>query len=387
MIKYLTLGAGKCLNEIVVAGSHDAGITTGGGNAQTQVLDIYGQADAGVRFFDIRVAAFATGNTSYGAKQAEIKAFHAAEPILGKTKATSSVVGFSGKGDINVSNLRMGLGTEGMGLRQMLLDAKKFVEAADTRGEFLILKFDKCTNWGLIADLCRATLDNCIYTGGGNLNTTPIGQLSGKVICAFMPSGYSDLKTPQSRVGITAIKNLYKPPAGYDMNFHGLQYWGAGGTSPWNNKNFDEKRQENIAKQRKIISGALTGVKDKKAGLFGGFKVTPGCAAADPKAVGMMYWTTTGMKKSILDRDASNWNDANRGGLQSVWQSGFDVFMGEALPSNIKMSRSSAGTLKMFMPNIVMIDFADETKCKHIYELNDLAAARLVDICQRLGLG
>ncbi len=54
---YIELGPDKQLNEIVFAGSHDAGISGGGSNAKTQSLDILGQAQAGVRFFDVRVAA------------------------------------------------------------------------------------------------------------------------------------------------------------------------------------------------------------------------------------------------------------------------------------------------------------------------------------------
>ena len=57
MITYYELGASKQLNEIVVAGSHDAGITSGGTNVKTQALDIGEQAQAGVRVFDLRIAA------------------------------------------------------------------------------------------------------------------------------------------------------------------------------------------------------------------------------------------------------------------------------------------------------------------------------------------
>lgn len=383
MIKYLDLGADKTLNDIVMAGSHDAGITTGASNAQTQVLDIGEQARAGVRFFDIRVAAFATGNTSYGAKQVELKSFHADGMIHGKADKTRSVVGFSGKGDVVRSKLKFGEGAEGMGLRKILQDARDFVKSADYAGEFLILKFDKCTNWELIAETCRSVLGGTIYKKGGNLNTMKLSDLSGSVICAFMASGYDELKSPGANLHITKIKNLYKPPSDYDNNFQGIQYWGSGGTGI-NNKGYEGKIRENIEKQKKVMASALTGVASKTATFSR--KVTPGCAAADPRAIGVMYWTTTGLKKSILERDSTMWNDNNKSGLQSIWQSGFDIFMGEALPKNVKMTASAGGTLKMFMPNVVMIDFADETKCKHIYDLNDLATARLIDICQKLGL-
>jgi hypothetical protein len=383
----MDLGPDRLLNEIVIAGSHDAGITTGKKNEQTQVLPILEQARAGVRFFDIRVSLFDTGVKVGGVKQLELKSFHADDMLIKKSKVEGNVAGFTGLDTIKQSSMRMGLGTQGMGLLEMLQDAKQFVESVDGNGEFLILKFDKCTNWEHIAELCRTTLGACIYSKGGNLNTKRLRDLSGKVIIAFMTKGYTELKRPGANKNIVHIKNLYKPPAGYDVNFHGLQYWGAGGTGI-NNKDYDEKLRENMKKQRKImLAGLRDGVKDKRLGLTDGFKKIPGCSSANPNAIGMMYWTTTGLRKSILDRDANMWSDNNKPGLTSLFSSGFDVFMGDALPKNIPLKMSSGGTLKMFMPNIVMIDFADETKCKTIYDLNDFATAKLVEVCQKMGLG
>src|SRR5258708_16841961 len=55
IITYYDLGPNKRLNEIVMAGSHDAGVTFGKDNTQTQDLDILGQATACVRLLDIRI--------------------------------------------------------------------------------------------------------------------------------------------------------------------------------------------------------------------------------------------------------------------------------------------------------------------------------------------
>ena len=79
MITYYGLGAGKRLNEIVIAGSHDAGITSGGANVQTQNVDIAGQAVAGVRLFDLRIAGRAMMLTSpqHTGKVMSLTAFHA----------------------------------------------------------------------------------------------------------------------------------------------------------------------------------------------------------------------------------------------------------------------------------------------------------------------
>ncbi len=67
-----------------------AGITAGGAHAQTRVFDILGQATAGVRLFGIRVAAFATGNRSCGARRDALQAFHAADPVHEKETRTRS---------------------------------------------------------------------------------------------------------------------------------------------------------------------------------------------------------------------------------------------------------------------------------------------------------
>jgi hypothetical protein len=68
---YSRLGMDKQLNEIVMAGRHDAAISEGRGNEKTQELDILGQAKAGVRFFDIRINA-----RELPGGQAELTAFH-----------------------------------------------------------------------------------------------------------------------------------------------------------------------------------------------------------------------------------------------------------------------------------------------------------------------
>lgn len=384
-IKYSNLGADRQLNEIVMAGSHDAAITSGPTNAQTQSLDILGQARAGVRFFDIRVAAQTTPGGASGGKEAQLRAFHA--PGLNTDTKTRQLKDLGQSVALERSKLKgEGMGAAwGLGLSKILDDAKKFVESAEFSGEFLILKFDKCTNWDLIAQTCRSVLGNKIYSGGGNLNTKTLADLAGKVVVAFMSGGYSELKLAAQRVGITHIKNLYKPPAGYDDNFDGVQYWGAGGTK-LNNSGYDSKIEENIRTQKDILKKAATGIRDKKARFSSKVK-TPGCSAADPNAIGMMYWTTTGVFKNIKSRNDQMWDNKHLRGMDTIWRSGFQDYIDNALPGNVDAcSFSSGGMLKLFMPNIVMIDFADPAKCEHIYGLNTIAAAELVKICQKLDL-
>jgi hypothetical protein len=71
----------KRLNEIVMAGSHDAGIASGAANAKTQSLDIFLQATAGVRLFDLRIAARTVSSGGVLGKEAQMKAYHAGGPV------------------------------------------------------------------------------------------------------------------------------------------------------------------------------------------------------------------------------------------------------------------------------------------------------------------
>jgi hypothetical protein len=75
----------------------------------------------------------------------------------------------------------------GHGTHADAADAKKFVET--NREEFLILKFDKCTNWPADrGDLHSLSLGNAIYCGSGNVNTKTLRELAGSVIVVFSDS-------------------------------------------------------------------------------------------------------------------------------------------------------------------------------------------------------
>lgn len=348
MINYFELGPDKRLNEIVMAGSHDAGVTSGSSNTQTQDLDVYGQATAGVRVFDIRItgAVVKKGN---GDKVVALKAYHGIGPA-GKQDAIDIRTGQAA----TVKVKALAGGEYGMTLSKILGDALKFVSINAT--EFLILKFDKCHNWEMIATACVSMLGASIYQLGGNLNKATLRELQGKVIVLFTADGIEAVHhlygVPQ---GILGIRNLYGGSAAYDERFHGLQYFGKGGTSVW--KPFN-KIDQNVAKQKKIMEKGGDG---------------------NPNVMGMMYWTTTGMNESIRDRNTGMWSAPNVARLKNMWDGGLN----SAIMSRVNKYASIKGfgggqVLKAFMPNIVMIDFADEEKCKHIFELNTMPVTFLV---------
>ncbi len=369
-IKYLDLGSDKKLNEIVMLGSHDAGITGGGANAKTQAFDLYDQARAGVRFFDMRIAAKASG------ADAELKTFHAPgmlKKVLTPTSTSVKTVYDTGAQQ-QVKTTRLNAGTWGMGLTELLLDAYKFVTFTQYKSEFLILKFDKSSNWLAIAEACHQCLGAKLYTGGGNLNTKTLDDLKGSVIVLFPSQDVPPLGNFAG--GIHFWKNLYKDKAAYDANYQGLQYWGEGGTSIFKP---GYKIEQNIDKQSGILKKAAVGAAVPRTLMQKIRRVPKTVVTADPNALGMMYWTTTGVVESIKKRDDSMWNGKNRFGLDKVWLQAVNQYYDAALPRNVdQQSFGSAGMLKLFMPNIVMVDFADETKGKYVYDLNGLASTKLV---------
>jgi hypothetical protein len=353
MVTYYELGKNRQLNEVVIAGTHDAGITSGGDGVQTQTLNILQQAIRGVRFFDIRVAAAVTSQThASGRLIAELRAFHADDKVVMKLERKVVLKGTDTA--VRVTQSKLAGGAFGLGLTAMLEQARDFVQSDLGRREFLILKFDKCTNWAHIADACASILgqSGCLYAASGNLNTKTLRDLRGKVIVLFSSKGLSEL--PASHPGILCFKNLSGQGASYDPTYDGLQYYGKGGTSPFNPVG---KLDQNVRKQAKLMHGA--------AGM------------GNPEVIGMMYWTTTGLIESIRKRDDGMWDAPNVAKMKSLWGQGLGDFVNAriSLPSSNPLA--SAQQRRSFFPNIVMIDFADDTKCQQIRNLNDLTVQHL----------
>jgi hypothetical protein len=350
MVTYYELGKRRQLNEVVVAGTHDAGITSGGSGVQTQTLNILQQAICGVRFFDLRVAAAVTSQThNSGRPLAELRAFHADDKVV--MKLDRNVVLKGQDNPSRVTQSKLAGGAFGLGLSRMLEQARDFVESEIGRKEFLILKFDKCTNWIQIASACWSTLGTSLYTGGGNLNTKTLGDLRGKVIVLFSSEGLGDLSGQTG--GIVGFKNL-SSGAAYDPAYEGLQYFGKGGTNPFNPVN---KLKQNVKKQTKLMQGAA--------------------ATGNPEVIGMMYWTTTGLIESIRKRDGGMWDAPNITKMKKLWGQGLGDFVNArvSLPSTNPLA--DAQQRRSYFPNIVMMDFADHSRCKEIRDLNDLTAEHL----------
>lgn len=353
MIQYYDLGAEKRLNEIVMVGSHDAGITEGKWNAKTQKLDIAGQAAAGVRVFDLRVAGTAV---QAGLKsKVELRTYHGTQV---KSDVRKKVRGLDGKHDVVESV--MALGTWGETLLDSLTGAKAFVEQHTS--EFLILKFDKCQNWPQIAEMCVRHLGTALYTGSGNLNKKTLFHLKGKVVVVFTTAGLNAIPHHYHGAGgILGVKSLAEGDA-YQKDFNGLQYVGKGGTKLKTREG--KSVQENIDKQISLMQRGVAG---------------------DPNVMGMMYWTTTGLVGSIHSRNKMMWKGKNADRMMALWHGGLGDAVKARTPACVDPASFAGGTvLKRFLPNIVMIDFASPDKCALIYNLNFAIPTQLTALEQQL---
>jgi hypothetical protein len=367
MTAFLSHYANQQLNQIVIPGSHDAGIYgEGRWNVITQKLNIADQAAAGVRFFDLRIATVKKSDGSF-----QQKAYHLGGGVINhkhKDAAPGQVQSHQ-----NVSHLG-GWGQDT--LTDMLTQAKNYVTANPT--EFLILKFSKCRNLKDVVDTCVRVLGDTQFnhnTGGGasiNLNTRTVGSLAGKVITLFSPSEMEELGAVvrgQIYSGCLYFGELFdketKASKGYRKDFHGMQYFGKFSNT--------SDIKDNTKKQAKTLGSGTS---------------------CDRDAMGMMYWTTTGMLGHIRKRNDKMWSGVNVQALRDVWESGYKKALMNQLGAlsfkdlyskNSRLYVANKNSWTSFTPNIVMIDFADYQKCVTIYNLNRVKNEMLEKLMQQSG--
>lgn len=374
----------KRLCEVVLLGSHDAGIDKGNANTRTQSEGIGAQARKGARFFDLRIAAFSNRSNSVS-----MRAYHDDTKIKSHvaSEVTQNLKTLDRRGDLVVKkNQSMEIhntmgGAKGGGLFTILLEAKAFVSRGDGSTEFLLLKFDKSTNWPMIAEACIDILGAYIYVppeGKANLNECTLEDLRGKVIVLFtkdgcIASGLTALDRQAS--GILEWKNLYSAkkdsPGGYSREFVGLQYYGKGGTSK-EGKGHSGKIWMNSDAQAKLMMGEgsfTTEKTDGQASRSGSHPNVNSHGSVDPNVVGVMYWTTTGgPTDDIQKRNNKMWTQPHQQMLVAC-----TGLAREMAPSNA----NQGGEVKRFMPNIVMVDFVTRHQGLLVKALNTKSATEI----------
>jgi hypothetical protein len=352
------LGGAKRLTEIVFAGSHDASITNGSSSAQTQDLDIKGQAKAGVRLFDLRILA-----RKFSGGGASLVGYHGSAGGKGNGKYRSDVSGKSHDLKTNKSIT----GEFGLKLSDMLRHAREFVTKHD---EFLIFKFDKCSNYPLIAEYCINILGNDIFKPIGiEFGKLTLDDLKGKVVCVFSESALPEMRpftTADGILGFRSLRGDKNSTKSYDGAFEGLQYYGKGGTD-WKKvyQTNKMKMKDNESIQKKMLL-AMARQEDNWA--------------AD--VLGMMYWTSTGSVSSIRERnEGTMWSKTGVRRMGELWRQGLEASISTQLQRDRIKILEYGGVMRMkaYFPNIIMIDFADPGKCQTIFDLNDAVDQRLAE--------
>jgi hypothetical protein len=396
---YNDICANRQLNEVVLMGSHDAAIANGGSNAKTQTKDIYRQAKAGARFFDLRVAAFKT--STLGGK-VELRSYHDATKISSPTFRSNDqmkVADLNGAKRSGVKVHTTMLGVAGFGLQGMLQQAMRFL--TENGSEFLIFKFDKSENWDLIVEVCRneltANQGDFLFTTNGtgvqrNLNVRQLHELSGKLLILFPESAFAGFAQPDAlhRQGFLKWRNLYSKGSlsakNYNPNFDGLQYYGKGGVSAGASGD-SGKIASNTAIQTNLMQGqgsykiaqdgwrGKVGMTDTGTQTFGG---------DNGDAIGLMYWTTTGPSKSgIKKRNDKMWQGTVDSGVRGDM---VDLGLQRVDPTPRNLGVGSFGqALKRFMPNIIMVDFVDSAKGNTIKNMNFNSGAVIAQHLQAMG--
>lgn len=265
----------------------------------------------------------------------------------------------------SIARSKLPVGAFGLSLKEMLEQAKAFVEKYTD--EFLILKFDRSTNWTLIYAYCVQFLSNGMYQGRIDLNHATLQDVAGSVVVLFHSDGVKEVKQANQNAYILGFVSLYSKSGGsvtFDPIFPGLQYFGKGGTdlNPFTMKwSKSGKIAENEATQRAIMR-----------------RMVLDSTGQNYQVLGMMYWTSTGIVENIEDRNKKMWSDQGKASLKSLWKNGPRASIDARLASNVNpASYASSGLLRTFMPNIIMIDFAKEEYGAVIRGLNDIAQRRL----------
>ncbi len=371
---YLSTMQEKRLNEVVLAGTHDAGIYGGKekANITTQDSNILGQAMAGVRFFDLRIATHKTGSGPWA--KYEQRAYHLNQGLVyDHSHAIRKHLPGGNSKVASHQNIGHAGGWGGDTLNEMLKQAKSFVTSHPD--EFLILKFSKCYNLDNVIATCMEELGDTQFNPRGtmNLNMVQVKTLKSKVITLFPEKELAKLKLPAANHvfgGCMAFRELYDKDNDtckvYDKFYNGMQYFGKFSSTA--------KVVKNTQKQAATLNiGAL---------------------GADRDAMGMMYWTTTGVFGNIKDRNATMWSFGNTKALQDTWTNGLEEAIRNQMGRDFeharsaqsgKMPRWGGGQWKSFMPNIVMMDFADGPKCQTVFDMNAVAGQQIAQYIAQFG--
>ncbi len=99
----------------------------------------------------------------------------------------------------------------------------------------------------------------------------------------------------------------------------------------------------------------------------------------DYRVLRMMYWTTTGVAQNIKGRNREMWQPKNLKEFLTAWDAGVSNVVVNHAPHPVGAGggMAAANQIRNYFPNVIMIDFADPTKCDLIFNLNQLTTGQI----------
>lgn len=379
------IGPGTRLHDIIMPGSHDAGMNVGDIETNdhgwkkagaTQDLDLFNQLLAGARWFDVRLDVV-SGHEGF-------TAYHGGDARKGR--------GLSSPGNYGQNSTC----SWGQSWTDMLNDIVMFLDCHQT--EFLFIRLSKChvTFWDqlgpTIAGRFEQDQDKLLKNYPHNLIEANAFELTGRCIFLVDDKDVHNHHIHESN-GIYRLEKV----KGHSPNSHAsastpLYYCGTYSDSTNIKQILGEemleatlvktlKKEMEKASAKPNWRGKLPKVNQagRLAAHFNG-----NCGGATNQHLMLLYWTSTaGASSAINPFSTMNVSLNTRTLNQKATISGYLEKVKEALKSNafhlfneaqynyMKETFDTATAKDLFLPNVVMYDFINPTQSKEIIEMNN----------------
>ena len=360
--------ADRRLKEIIIPGSHDAGLAaeyaqqmtrlSSDAKTVTQSVGVGEQAQAGSRFFDVRVQKIDGAMTS----------FHTAPNLLGKVPLVNKI-------KATKTDTRTG-GASGQGFDGILTELRQFVVSNPT--EFVIVRLSHLKDsadlftelWAWIANAANTAH---VHRGTGNLAIAKVSDLAGKLVFVIEAKKFKHASVPPAG-GAARIP-------GQADGFHKF-YQSKGGALPSVNDGLCVCGEFSNKKK-------LDDILEKQVKNYAEHDKHKNCRA-DEQHLYSLYWTATG--GDIADNTSKQLTNENfkkvRAQVVKVrnenWEKAMSANPNMLMPNSAKSkqdlfndenrARTKFAVQSASIPNIILYDFVNEGTSQAIVDLNDVVA-------------
>lgn len=356
---YLQFFSKRRLNQIIIPGSHDAGLAAQfhhalsvAGRASltvTQDKSIAEQAGAGSRFFDVRIMKVG----------GELKTFHTMKNPLPFTHSDTRKLGASGEGFGSIIN----------GLRD-------FVDT--NRSEFAIVRLSHLRDSAEVFEELWAWIvanDDFVYRGTGNLALKTVGELAGKLVFVVESKKMKHVLTPPQG---SPIGGKARVPTQRD-GFHRF-YSSKGGNLP--------TVEDGLCLCGEFSNkGKVADILDRQIKHYSHHDQHRNCIGSQQHMYAL-YWTATGgnikdntarqltsenfkkVRKLVSDTVAKNWGDELEANKYALMSPGTNMAKQRLMGEN--QARAKFSIKAASIPNVIFYDFVNDDTSQEIIDLNDL---------------